>query len=47
MYDSNGVLVASASSFVTWDPVTKDLRVAGTDPLSADLSNYTLKITSV
>ena len=47
VYDRNGVLVASPLNFVTWDPVTKDLRVAGNDPLSADLSNYTLKITSV
>ena len=45
--DRNGVLVASPSGFVTWHPVTKDLRVVGSDPLSADLSNYTLKITSV
>ena len=47
VYDRNGVLVASPLNFVTWDPVTKDLRVAGNDPLSAYLSNYTLKITSV
>ena len=47
VYDTNGVLVASHSNFVTWDSVTKDLRVVSTDPLSADLSVYTLKITTV
>ena len=47
MYDRNGLLVASPSSFVAWDPITKDLRVLGNDPLSADLSNYIIEITSV
>ena len=47
VYDRNGLLVVSPSSFVSWDPVTKDLRVLGTDPLIADLSNYILKITSL
>ena len=47
VYDRNGLLIASPSGFVSWDPVTKDLRVARSDPLSADLSNYTLKIISV
>ena len=47
VYDRNGLLVASPSSFVAWDPITKDLRVLGNDPLSADLSNYIIEITSV
>jgi hypothetical protein len=46
VYDRNGLLVASPSTFVAWDPVTKDLRVLGNDPLSAELSNYIIEITS-
>lgn len=47
VYDKNGLLVASPSSFVSWDPITKNMRVLGTDPLIADLSNYIIKITTL